>query len=120
MSLGGGYDMSVYERFQPFFWGLFVDGRLVGCNSCHKSSPLHMRSRGLFIHEEFRGRGYSRSLFAAVERTALQKGCDVLWSYPRQSAFEVYRKFGFMDHSASAESPDHRYVWKQLDPFQRG
>ena len=114
MKFEGGFSMSIYDIYQPSFWGLFSDQKLIGCNSCHQTSETHMRSRGLFILPEYRGQNGSQKLFEAVEESARRKECSYLWSYPKSEALPVYLKFGFKVVRPSQESPNHSYVLKPV------
>jgi len=115
MLLEGGFDMEIYKIYQPFFSGLFVDGLLVGVNSCHLTSPTQMRSRGLFIVEKYRKNGFAQRLLKAVEEQAISCGCSLVWSYPRLTALSTYERFGFSVYpQTTSASPDHVYVVKKL------
>ena len=119
MVLDGGFDMKIYEKYQPFFFGLFVDHQLVGVNSCHLSQEGQMRSRGLFVDEGCRGRGFAQRLLAAVEQVALDQGCSLIWSYPRLTSLSTYQKFGFSLYAETVPaSRDHVYAVKRLTSNQ--
>lgn len=114
MTFEGGTDMSIYEKYQPFFWGLFAQDRLIGCNSTHQTGPTEMRSRGLYIHPEHRLRGGTKLLFNAAENHAVELGVTSLWSYPKKEVLAVYQKSGFHFIRDSLQSPNHCYVRKTL------
>jgi GNAT superfamily N-acetyltransferase len=114
MKFAGGYDLHIYYNYRPSFLGLFYESQLVGCNSCHRTSETQMRSRGLFIFPEYRGRDGSQLLFAAVEEKAREQNCSWIWSYPKHEALNVYLKFGFTVDRPSDLSPRHSYVLKPV------
>ncbi|HRO68216.1 MAG TPA: GNAT family N-acetyltransferase [Pseudobdellovibrionaceae bacterium] len=116
MTLSGGYDMGIYRRFQPVFFGLFENGVLVGCNSCHPSSETEMRSRGLFIRESSRGKNGSRLLLKAAFEEARARGSLILWSYPRRASAGAYLSFGFVPTRDCEKSPSHQYVSMSVNP----
>lgn len=95
----GGYDVTIACRFEPSFFGIFEGGELVAINSGHRTSTEHYRARGLFVAERVRGRGYARGLFSALAEQAREERANVLWSYPRESAFCAYAAFGFTQAS---------------------
>ena len=96
MLLGGGYDLSIHERYRPFFLGAFTtNGDLVGAISGHRTSPDSFRSRGLFVAPGYRGLGIAHELLFEVCCLAWSEGSNLVWTYPRQSAWPVYHKFGF-------------------------
>ena len=46
--------MEIYKKYFPYFFGAYVDGKLAGVNSGHKTSETNFRSRGLYVLEEYR------------------------------------------------------------------
>jgi GNAT superfamily N-acetyltransferase len=88
------YDMNVF-KYPATFWGLFIDEKLVGVNSGHKTSDTQYRSRGIWIEPEHRGKGYADKLFAMTQHQAILEGCEMIWSIPRKTALPAYTKFGF-------------------------
>lgn len=114
MLFQGGYDMRIYQDFRAKFFGLFVGDKLMGSLSCHRSSGLHMRCRGLYLAPEYRGQGWSAALFSAVEEEARRLHCEMIWSYPRKSALKAYEAYGFRVERDSPESVDHCYVAKAI------
>lgn len=111
MQLGGGINMEIYKRFTPVFSGLYSGETLAGVISGHPVSEQEFRIRGLYIKSEFRGRGGSQKLFENMKKAAIQRGCSLIWSYPRLSALPVYLKFGFQVHPSEDHDSDHVYVF---------
>ena len=87
-------DMTIFE-FEPTFYGLYIDGNLVGVNSGHRTSDTQYRSRGIWVDPDYRGRGIAQQLFALTEHQAKVEGCLLMWSIPRKTALSSYTKFGF-------------------------
>lgn len=111
MLLGGGTDMSIYEKFSPRFLGLFHEDSLVGVLSGHRSSADNYRIRGLYIHEEYRRRGGAQMLFKEFQKIAAEEKGSTIWSYPKLAALPVYKKFGFQPHSSTEHDGKHIYVF---------
>ncbi len=89
-----GYDMTIYSKYIPKFWGLY-DENLIGVNSGFQSSEFEYRSRGLWINKNYRKRGYSSYLLNAAINEALVLGCEKIWSIPRKAALKSYEAVGF-------------------------
>lgn len=88
------YDMKIFENTASFF-GVFVDGTLIGVNSGHRTSDTHYRSRGLWVDPSFRKQGIAQVLFQLTEQQAVDEGCSFVWSVPRKTALSAYQRFGF-------------------------
>lgn len=88
------------KEAKPVFFALVdsFDG-IVGTISGYRTEPGYFRCRGLFIREEARRLGLSKTLLRAIERQAVAEGCEFVWSLPRQSAFLAYQSFGFTRNS---------------------
>lgn len=89
------YDMNIFN-YTPTFWGKYVDGVLVGVNSGHRTSDSHYRSRGLWVHPEYRKLGIAQALLTMTCYEAMHYGCDMIWSLPRKTALPTYTKNGFI------------------------
>lgn len=110
------YDMSVFAN-PAFFLGVFIDGDLVGVNSCHLSSSQHFRSRGLWVDPAHRGHGLAQMLFSATEELAKTNNADMIWSIPRQTALKSYQQFGFQtvgDFFGTETADANIYVIKSI------
>jgi len=88
------YDMSIFE-YTPTFWGTYIDNVLVGVNSGHQTSKNHYRSRGLWVHPEYRLKGVSQTLLNMTCLEGTFRGCNLVWTMPRETALPAYTKFGF-------------------------
>ncbi len=90
----GSIDMSLKEVV-PTFFGYFVDDKIVGVNSGLKTHALLYRSRGIWVHKDYRKNNIGSLLLTAVENQALEEGCNYIWSMPRFSSYKFYKKNGF-------------------------
>lgn len=94
-----GHDM--YNKTTPAtFFGYFVDGKLAGVNSGHRCAEvpvygLNYRSRGLYVHEKYRGQGIGTALLKATAKQGRQEGCKTVWSYPKNTSWDTYNRAGF-------------------------
>ena len=87
-------DMNIFT-YPPTFFGTYIDNKLVGVNSGHKTNDLQYRSRGIWVDPNYRKKGVSQMLFLMTAHQAKIEGCEMLWSIPRKTALPAYAKFGF-------------------------
>jgi|TARA_R110002153_G_scaffold37274_4_gene109525 GNAT superfamily N-acetyltransferase len=87
-------DMNIFN-YPATFWGAYLDNKLVGVNSGHKTTDELYRSRGIWVDPEYRKRGVSQMLFLLTAHQAKIEGCEILWSIPKKIALPAYTKFGF-------------------------
>lgn len=87
-------DMNIFN-YPATFWGVYLDDKLVGINSGHKTTDEQYRSRGIWVDPEYRKRGVAQMLFLLTAHQAKIEGCELLWSIPRKTALPAYTKFGF-------------------------
>lgn len=88
------YDMNVFN-YPATFWGVYIDNKLVGVNSGHKTTDTQYRSRGIWVDPEYRKQGVAQNLFNMTEHRAILEKCNMIWSLPRKTALPAYTKFGF-------------------------
>jgi GNAT superfamily N-acetyltransferase len=88
------YDMDIFN-YPATFWGAYLDNKLVGVNSGHKTTDKQYRSRGIWVNPEYIKRGVAQMLFLMTAHQAKVEGCEMLWSIPRKTALPAYTKFGF-------------------------
>lgn len=93
------YDMSIYEKYTPSFWGVFYNDALVAVNSGFRTEDYLYRSRGVWVDPEHRGKSISCMLFRSLEEQAIAEGCTHMWSYPRRGSHCAYLRYGFVQTS---------------------
>lgn len=99
----GGIDMALMDS-PASFWIVRSSTAgapvIVGVLSGHFGglidSVRSYRTRGLWVHSDFRGQGVARSLMQAAVEQAKHENCEILWTFPRQSSMPAYEKLGFM------------------------
>ena len=94
----GGHDMSIKTAYEPMFLGVFDEDNpdeLVAVNSGVRTSPKLYRSRGLYVLESHRRKGFASWLLEETADQAWTEGCTEVWSLPRQAAYPAYVKAGF-------------------------
>ena len=91
------WDLSIYVKYSPTFFGVFTDdtNELIAVNSCHPTTDTHMRSRGLYVKVGYTGKGLGQSLLQHTIKYARDKGYQVIWSMPRDTAMKTYTSAGF-------------------------
>jgi len=111
-------DMSIFD-YKPTFWGVYIDDKLVGVNSGHRTHHTQYRSRGIWVDPDYRGRGIAQQLFTLTEHQALVEGSLLLWSIPRKTALSSYTKFGFetVGGYIETETADANIYVKKFLPF---
>ena len=93
MQFGGGIELN---QDQPAVYvGWFESDVLVGVNSGHRCHDGSYRSRGLWVHGQYRGRGIGQKLLSAVINEA-RKHSSLIWSFPKQSSWSTYRQCQFV------------------------
>lgn len=95
MKLGGGH----YGFFEPQkkFWQIEWDDKVVGVLSAHAlPENAFIRTRGLWVDEAYRRKKVASHLLLEATNWARAQGAEILWTYPRQEAWSVYEKCGFL------------------------
>ena len=111
-------DMNIFD-YKPTFWGVYIDDKLVGVNSGHRTDHTQYRSRGIWVDPDYRGRVIAQMLFSMTEHQALVEGCLLLWSIPRKTALSSYTKFGFetVGGYIETETADANIYVKKFLPY---
>jgi GNAT superfamily N-acetyltransferase len=117
MSYLQGHDMG-NKSYQPTFFGLFDNDNLVAINSGHRCSDGSYRSRGLWVDEYHRRKGYGKQLLLKTIEQAREENCDFCWSYPRKTSWSTYEAAGFVltsDWQASETSDANAFCYIKLN-----
>lgn len=96
MQWNGGIDMSIYDKYEPTFFGVYDGDKLVGVNSGFRTKDTLYRSRGIWVDPDYRGQGVAQKLFEALDAVALNEGCVEIWSIPRKDALVAYLRAGYV------------------------
>lgn len=81
---------------QSHYFGYYIDNKLVGVNSGHTTVFASFRSRGLYVSPEYRNQSIGLKLLKhTIEVGRNLYSADIVWSYPRKEALNVYEKAGF-------------------------
>ena len=110
-------DMSIFE-YEPTFWGVYIDDKLIGVNSGHRTTDQAYRSRGIWVDPAQRGKRISQTLFALTQHQAVLEKCDMMWSIPRKSALQAYTNAGFQtvgDYLVTETSDANIYAEKLIN-----
>lgn len=83
---------QIDKWIKPTYIGYFVDDKIVGVESGYKSNIDYYRLRGLWVHEDYRGRGIATKLLNYLEE---RNNENFLWTCPRENALIFYIKYGF-------------------------
>jgi GNAT superfamily N-acetyltransferase len=98
-----GKDKQMVKDVEPTFIGLRSGKELVAVNSCYQSNKegmfVYWRSRGLWVHPDFRRQKYSSVILTWCLEYAKKQGGTYMWTCPRQSALPAYKSVGFIKTS---------------------
>mgnify|MGYP000873780399 FL=1 len=98
-----GKDKQMAKDAEPTFVGIRSDNELVAVNSCYYSNSKgifnYWRSRGMWVHTNFRGQKYSSVILTWCLEYAKRKDGDWMWTVPRESALPAYKSVGFVQQS---------------------
>lgn len=88
-------DSSIFEKYIPTFFAIKEDNQIVGVNSGFRTDERIYRSRGVWVKEEYRSKGYGQVLLMQAIIQGKKENCHWIWSMPRKSALKTYVKVGF-------------------------
>lgn len=111
VAVNGQIDIEIL-KFTPHFFGYYNKGRLIGVNSCHRTGADELRSRGIWVHSDFRGRGIGAQLLQIVIDHANENNISFVWSMARKSAAHFYERIGFKKYGETSlyEFGPHSFV----------
>jgi GNAT superfamily N-acetyltransferase len=80
----------------PWFWIAENERHeTIGVVSGFKTSPKGFRSRGIWVAEPYRRKGFARKLMGQLREQARQLDCHYVWSMARATSKDVYLSLGF-------------------------
>lgn len=103
MIFKGGYDLSVYSKYSPSFWGAKNGDQLVAVLSGH-GCGANYRSRGLWVKQSYRRMGLATQLMSALFTQAHEEKFHSVWTFPRFSSLSFYQSLGFSQKSEWVQS----------------
>lgn len=89
-------NMEIYTKYKPHLYGLFIDHELVGVNSIHPVNDNEYRSRGLYVYNKHRKKGFGIKLLKYGIEYAQKEKAKFIWSFPKLTALNTYVKSGFV------------------------
>lgn len=116
----GKFDMDIYKKYSPTFFAVFNRAdEIIGVNSGHRTTDKLYRSRGIWVHPDYRGQKIAGVLFCETFGQAMREQCEAVWSVPRKDALHTYEKVGFKQTSdffdEGMEFGPNCYVYAELD-----
>lgn len=94
MNFLGGH--SLHNLLMPATFFGYKDGdKLVGVNSGHLCQDGSYRSRGLYVHYDYRRQGIGTKLLLMTIEQAQREQAKFIWSYPKKSSWRTYAAAGF-------------------------
>jgi GNAT superfamily N-acetyltransferase len=86
---------SIFEKYSPTFFVIKEDNKIVGVNSGFRTDDKVYRSRGLWVKEDYRSKGYGKVLLMQAIIQGKSEDCHWIWSMPRKLALKTYESVGF-------------------------
>jgi GNAT superfamily N-acetyltransferase len=114
MNYLGGNDLQ-NMKYNPTFFGYYINDKLTGVNSGHMTMDNKYRSRGLYVFPEYRGKGIGIELLLAAIKQGKNEDAKLCWSFPRQESVNTYLSVGFTLSSdfATSETGTNAYCFKK-------
>ena len=107
-----GYVDAAADELLPPAGALLVgyeEGEAVACGAVHVIAPGVAEVKRMFVAPRVRGRGLGRALLDALERTAVELGCDVARldsTEPLAEAMALYRSAGYVEIGDYNQNPN--------------
>lgn len=92
---GMAFDMSIYQEYQPTFFGAYHDYQLVGAMAAHRTSLTEMRTRGIWTHKDYRRMWIPLMLHNAVRQLSQREGCKYIWGFGKEGNKDIYPHWGY-------------------------
>lgn len=117
----GGIDGRSMNTNATFF-GYYLNNHLAGVNSGHLCGDNTYRSRGLYVFPEYRSMGIGSKLLMATIQQGEVEEATLVWSLPRKTSWNTYRRAGFTktsDWFKTETSDENAYCAFNLDSSQK-
>ncbi len=104
------YGREIFSRMLFFPVALEIDGRLVAYSSIYNISSTHLRIRGIFVEEGFRGQGLGHIIVSKMLE---------LWPEPWRMVIGYFRPESwqtFEKHSGFCRCP---HIYERISPFSK-
>jgi len=102
------HDINIKTTEDVNYYGVYENEKLIGVNSGHKTCQISWRSRGLWVHPDYRGRRISKMLLNAVVDSA---DTQYVWSVPKTASIKSYESIGFIKRSDEiVTTQDKNYI----------
>ena len=88
-------DKTIFKKYSPKFWVVKHGDEILAVNSGFKTEEKIYRSRGLFVHKDYRGQGLSAILLRQAILQGKKEQCHWIGSVPRKTALSAYQRVGF-------------------------
>lgn len=104
----GGY-LDYNKQTTPTFFGYKINKNIIAVNSGHMCADNMYRSRGLWVHPNYRNQSFGQILLTATINQAIIENATMVWSYPRKTSVKTYEAVGFIITSPweKSETSDH-------------
>lgn len=90
----GSINMELIDK-EPFFWVCWRRNQVIGVISGFCTSSSEFRIRGLWVKDEYRSQGVGSLLLGEAFKKARALNRPTVWTMPRASAKDFYKKNGF-------------------------
>lgn len=92
-----GYDMKIKNLLysEPVYYAYLVNGEIAGVNSFHKVNDEQCRSRGLYVYPKYRKMNIAVELLKYAIEINKGKSYKFIWSMPRSTAIQAYKRAGY-------------------------
>lgn len=112
----GSINPALLKERMSFWRAVNSNNQVVGVIGGQTTGDSY-RSRGLWVNDQFRGKGIGRKLVRAVIQAASEEGRRIVWTMPRASSIDFYKKAGFQvtnDHLEGYEYGPHYLAEYQI------
>ena len=116
MTFDGGYDMKVYDLSYscPSYWGWIEQDEIVGVYSVHMVNKIEGRSRGIWVHPDYRKQGIAGKLIHETVNWSRNHDLKFTWAFPRKTTLPIFEREGFAKTSDWIGDVPNCYVRKEL------